>query len=61
MIFGTKPSDFRVTVWCEHCGHANRLRDRKIDGQPVNLICHGCEVPIKAICSMLTPRMARNA
>ena len=61
MIFGTKPSDFRVTVWCEHCGRSNRLANRKIEGQRVELVCIGCEVSISAICSALTPRLARNA
>lgn len=61
MIFGTKASDFRVTVWCEHCGQDNHLENRKTEGQAVFLICIRCETPIQGICSALSPRMARHA
>lgn len=61
MIFGAKPSDFRVTVWCEHCGQDNHLENRQTEGKRVTLICSKCETEISAICSALTPRMARHA
>lgn len=38
----------RISITCEECGHRHRLARRVTERGPVWIVCHGCEIPLRA-------------
>jgi hypothetical protein len=39
----------RITITCEDCGRRHRLERSIEDPGPIWIICHDCELPLRAV------------
>ena len=39
----------RITITCEDCGHRHNLARRVSDPGEIWVVCHGCELPLRAL------------
>ena len=48
----------RITITCEECGRRHRL-ERTIDEPgPIWIVCHDCELPLRAVLETAAPAPA---
>lgn len=48
----------RITITCEECGRRHRL-ERTIDEPgPIWIVCHDCELPLRAVLETVAPAPA---
>lgn len=48
----------RITITCEECGRRHRLERSVEEPGPIWIICHDCELPLRAV---LEPEVLRTA
>jgi hypothetical protein len=39
----------RITITCEECGRRHRLERTIDEGGPIWIVCHECELPLRAV------------
>ncbi len=39
----------RITITCEECGRRHRLERTVSDPGPIWIVCHECELPLRAV------------
>ena len=51
----------RITITCEECGRRHRLERTVDEGGPIWIVCHDCELPLRAVLETSTAAAAAPA
>jgi hypothetical protein len=45
----------RITITCEECGRRHRLERTIDEAGPIWIVCHDCELPLRAVLETTAP------
>ena len=48
----------RITITCEECGRRHRLERTVDEAGPIWIVCHDCELPLRAVLETSMPPAA---
>ena len=49
----------RITITCEDCGRRHRLERSVEEPGPIWIVCHDCELPLRAVLEEAPPNQER--